>query len=242
MREYIDWEFDARHAKKTTMELADELRDRWDDWKDQSPYDSWEECSEAELGVKAASVRQARYRANASTSVSVDNVDTDVDLGARDESPADHKQYPKHKAKPDELKRRVAEVSRLWEAGYNRDDIAGALGVANGTVDSDLRAAGVERGKRPAAQLKPRGAKIKTKPWRNKEDQDNVVVYLKTKPPQCELDEKQVDQVIHEVDQALTDLENDDQLTAAQIAKLIQVLNRSRSHFAVVAKTTAGRK
>jgi len=131
------------------------------------------------------------------------------------------------KGKPDEIKRRVAEVARLWEAGYNRNDIAGALGIANGTVDSDLRDAGIERGKRPTDKLKPRGAKIKTKPWRNKEDPDNVVVYLKSVDPQCVLDEKRVDQVIHEVDQALTDLENYDALTGAQVDKIVEILSRT---------------
>ena len=33
-------------------QLARELRDHWDDWKDGAPYDSWQEAMREELGVE----------------------------------------------------------------------------------------------------------------------------------------------------------------------------------------------
>jgi DNA-binding CsgD family transcriptional regulator len=168
----------------------------------------------AQVGVSHKTVIQDQQRA----------AGTQGSSGAATINPRSH-----YRPNVEEAKRRQAEVVRLWKLGVHRTDICDKLGISHGVITSDLRAAGItaEEAKRPVADQKPRGAKVKVKEWRDKQDDDHVVVYLKTKPPQCELDALQVDKVIKEVDQALTDLENYDALTGAQVDKLVEILSRT---------------
>lgn len=67
-RSFTEWRLDAKHAKARLTELANELRDRWDDWQVESGYSTWSECIEAELGLTANALRRRNaYAAKRST-------------------------------------------------------------------------------------------------------------------------------------------------------------------------------
>lgn len=51
----------AAHRQRQT-ELANLLRQRWDDWKAEAGYATWDECLKAELGLTADMLRKRNYR------------------------------------------------------------------------------------------------------------------------------------------------------------------------------------
>lgn len=56
-RTYADWLVDTRQSSDRQLELANELRKRWPDWKAESDYATWEECIQAEFGMSAGALR-----------------------------------------------------------------------------------------------------------------------------------------------------------------------------------------
>lgn len=165
-RTYTKWQNDARNTirntKRDILKLGEELRENWDEWKHDAPYQSWEECCEAELGIKADSLRKARYRAK----VSVDNVHTDKTDKTKG---VDQKSYPTHRPDRTELTRRRDHVKNLWNQGYSEYKIADALGVGRGSIVTDVTSLGLRtQGRRPAHQKKRESPEGEF-PWLNSE-------------------------------------------------------------------------
>lgn len=52
----------AAHRQRQT-ELANLLRQRWDDWKAEAGYATWDECLKAELGLSKQALHDRNYRA-----------------------------------------------------------------------------------------------------------------------------------------------------------------------------------
>jgi hypothetical protein len=59
-RTFAEWQVEANGIRdgKTQTALANELRDRWDDWKAESGHATWDECLRAELGMSQCHVEQ----------------------------------------------------------------------------------------------------------------------------------------------------------------------------------------
>lgn len=139
-RTYRDWEHDARNSYKSVTKLGNELRDHWDDWKHESPYDSWDECIKAELGITAQALRDRNHKAR-KKNVSI--APSDTDARARSQG-ADGKSYPSRPATAIELERRRQLTVQLWHDGWSREIVRDVLGISPGSVRQDLVAMGME--------------------------------------------------------------------------------------------------
>jgi hypothetical protein len=153
-RSLTDWDYDADNTTKSVTQLGNELRDRWGDWRHESPHKTWDEHLQAHLGITAQALRDRNKRARKKSTIAPATVN---------ETPQPARQ---HHATPEELSRRRALAASLWQEGWPRGPIAEALGVNEGTTQRDLLAAGCE-GKRPLP--KPPGRPEGDFGWR-KED------------------------------------------------------------------------
>jgi hypothetical protein len=159
-RSYADWLADAKRSKRSVLELGNELRERWPDWKADSPYELWEECCLAELGITAEQLKDRRWKAKASVAKS----DTGPTPGRT--KGVDGRSYPAARPTSVEIDRRRPLTAKLWNEGYSRNAIGDALGISHGTVKEDLLAMGIEGGIRPLVTPEPPEGSY---PWRNTE-------------------------------------------------------------------------
>lgn len=135
MREYAEWLVDAKRANGISVDLIEELRTRWPEWREFSPYSTWEECCREELGVSASAIRKRRSRANG-------------DLGPQDKSHAAQDPEPRLRSKvddPPEVTERIARAVELAAEGHSYRQIGPMVGLDESIVrrDPDVRAARV---------------------------------------------------------------------------------------------------
>lgn len=156
-RTYDDWKRDARGHRAGTTKLGNELRDRWDDWKSDAPYKTFDECIMAELGITAGALRERNRKAR-KRAASV----TDVTAAAEDVQPVRQKM-----SSTAEIGRRRDHVLSLWREGYTARQIAQALGVSPKTIETDMAASGAE-GRRPKSSLSQEAPEV-TLHWRNED-------------------------------------------------------------------------
>lgn len=140
-RTYRDWEHDARNTTKNVTRLGNELRDRWDIWKNDAPYESWKECIVAELGITAQALHDRNYRARQKVKDSVAQRET-----IEPSQPLRIKQQVNTFA---EIQRRRNIAADLWTQGYARPIISEALGVSERTIQTDIAVKGLDGGLRP---------------------------------------------------------------------------------------------
>jgi len=160
-RSYADWQHEARTTTKSVTALGNELRDRWDDWKKDAPYDRWEDCIQGELGISASALRMRNTRQRRNLTA------TDVAVSKLQPKRQQHQGKPADAA---ETERRRQHVAQLREAGYSWDPIREAVGISDGTLSEDLAVLGLKGG-RPRV---PGGPKSHDKPsgdfhWRNED-------------------------------------------------------------------------
>lgn len=162
-RTYTDWEHsvqatmheDARVQDDITA-LANELRNHWEDWKSESPYNTWEQCIKQELDLSAGALRKRNHDARKVATV------TDVTVA----KPQPSRQTVKP-ASPAEIERRRNHAASLWQEGHTAEAIAPILGVSRRTIQVDLAAKGAE-GRRPPAN-KPIEIPDNDYHWRNQD-------------------------------------------------------------------------
>jgi len=155
-RRYGDWETDARTTTKSVTKLGNELRDRWDDWKREAPYDSWEACIRGELGITGDALRMRNMRSRKTATV------TPVTAAKLQPVPPPMRPGPTTTA---EIERRRQHASVLWQAGHTAKTIADVLGVSKKTAEIDLAAKGSE-GRRSRVS-KPDEVPDQDYRWRN---------------------------------------------------------------------------
>lgn len=146
--------------------LAVELRDKF----------GWSDARIAEvLGVGRTTVR----RATAPTSPS-------GQVGATRRAGRDNRHRPARRATREEVARRVEAAAKLWREGYRRDAIGEALGTSHGTVDNDVRAAGID----PKIPREIKRGPAPTIVWRDEPArQSRRPSAPKSPPPKLDLDE-----------------------------------------------------
>jgi hypothetical protein len=157
-RTYDDWERDARGHRAGTTKLGNELRDRWDDWKSEAPYKTFDECIMAELGITAAALRERNYKAR-KRAASV----TDVTAATQDDVQPVRQKMPSTA----EIGRRRDHVLSLWGQGHTARQIAEVLGVSRKTIEVDMAASGAD-GRRPKSSLSREAPEV-TLYWRNED-------------------------------------------------------------------------
>lgn len=141
-RSYVHWRTDAHSSYKSITQLGNELRDRWDDWKVEAPYVSWEECLLKELGITADALRKRNERTR-----------TQVAVTKRHADPSPPASQPKRtnqrQSTSEERERRRAIVGRLWDEGYSYGSIRDGLDISAGALAEDLKTLGLTEKRHP---------------------------------------------------------------------------------------------
>lgn len=157
MRTYAEWEqaWELASNAESKTDLANELRDRWPDWKRDAPYKTWDDCLQAKMKMTANALRRrnadARKRA-ASMPKQHGGENADRSLRVQPDPqvapPAPRQTF--YRATDEEKARRRPMAVELWKEGFTRDQISEALGYSHGGVKEDLIAMGIDSGHRPA--------------------------------------------------------------------------------------------